>query len=873
MARGQLRIYLGASPGVGKTFAMLNEGRRRLERGTDVVVAVVETHGRVNTAAQLGDLEVVPRRSFEHRGANFTEMDVDAVLARRPALALVDEFAHTNVPGSRNEKRWQDVEMLLDAGIDVISTLNIQHLDSLNDVVAKITGITQRETVPDAVVRRADQIELVDMSPEALRRRMAHGNIYPAERIDAAMTNFFRPGNLGALRELALLWVADRVEESLSAYVAQHGIADAWETRERVVVGLSGAPGGDALIRRAARIAGRVGGELVGVHVVSDDGLTRDHADVLIAQRALVESLGGRSHEVVGHDRAETLVEFSRTEKATQLVIGATARTRREEWLHGSFVSKVTRLARDVDVHVIGRGGNADRDVADVDRVAGRAVRRGPFGRERAMTIDLRRQLLAWALVIVGLPGLTATFHRLHDEQTPIADDFPTVLLLFLALTVTVAAIGGMMAGTVCAVVGSVLVNWWFVEPRFTLTIAQGRHVVALVVFVAVAMVVGAFVNASARRSSEARRARAEAEALARSATSLATDPNPVPTLLEEIRRTMGLDGVRLVTTGSDRTDTVVAASGGVDVAATTIELRPADDGRARRLELSGRRLSTDDRRVLTTLADQLAIAADTEQLEREAATAERLSEVDAVRTALLRAVSHDLRTPLSTIKALVSGVLDPTVSWSDEQLREALTSVDHETDRLNRLVGNLLDASRLQIGALAVHRRRCATAEIIDTALRSLGPEADDVQWDTTDVATEVTADPTLAERSLANVVSNALRYGAAHGPIRVRAERVGDEVHVRVVDRGPGIPPAVRQQVVAPFQRLGDTNTADGVGLGLAIAQGFLDAMGGRLELDDTPGGGLTVTLVLPAAVTGSDESADADEPVACSTAEEAR
>ena len=317
MARGQLRIYLGASPGVGKTFAMLNEGRRRADRGTDVVVGVVETHGRVNTAAQIGDLEVVPRRTFEHRGTTFTEMDVDAILARRPRIVLVDEFAHTNVPGSRHEKRWQDVEALLDAGIDVISTLNIQHLESLNDVIAKITGTTQRETVPDAVVRRADQIELVDMSPEALRRRMAHGNIYPAERIDAALTNFFRPGNLGALRELALLWVADRVEESLSAYLAQHGIADAWETRERVVVGLSGAPGGDALIRRAARIAGRVGGELIGVHVVSDDGLTRDHTAAIAAQRALVESLGGRSHEVVGHDRAETLVEFARREKAT----------------------------------------------------------------------------------------------------------------------------------------------------------------------------------------------------------------------------------------------------------------------------------------------------------------------------------------------------------------------------------------------------------------------------------------------------------------------------------------------------------------------------------------------------------------------------
>jgi two-component system sensor histidine kinase KdpD len=326
----------------------------------------------------------------------------------------------------------------------------------------------------------------------------------------------------------------------------------------------------------------------------------------------------------------------------------------------------------------------------------------------------------------------------------------------------------------------------------------------------------------------------------------------------------MGLDGARLVTVGSDRVETVVAESGHVRAADTVIELRAGDDGGSRRLTLAGRRLSTDDRRLLATLADQLIVAADTERLTREAAVAERLGEVDAVRTALLRAVSHDLRTPLATIKALVSGVLDPTVTWSDDQLREALTSVDHETDRLNRLVGNLLDASRLQIGALAVHRRRCAASEIIDAALRSLGPDADDVLWDSDDALVDVMADPALAERSLANVVSNALHHGTAHGVVRIVAERVGDEVHVRVVDRGPGIPVAQRDEVMAPFQRLGDTNTADGVGLGLAIAQGFLDAMGGRLELDDTPGGGLTVTLVfVAAAADGAEVSDEPDAP----------
>ncbi len=266
MSRGNLRVYLGAAPGVGKTFAMLNEACRRHARGVDVVVGFVETHGRARTAEQIRELEVVPRKIVEYRGTRLEEMDVDAILRRKPKQVLVDELAHTNVPGSKNEKRWQDVEELLDAGIDVISTLNIQHLESVNDVVERITGVQQRETLPDDVVRRADQVELVDMTPEALRRRMAHGNIYKPERVDAALANYFRPGNLAALRELALLWVADKVDESLHQYMEDHGITAAWETRERIVVALTGAPGGEHLVRRASRMASRTKAELLGVH-------------------------------------------------------------------------------------------------------------------------------------------------------------------------------------------------------------------------------------------------------------------------------------------------------------------------------------------------------------------------------------------------------------------------------------------------------------------------------------------------------------------------------------------------------------------------------------------------------------------------------
>ncbi|MHB1533858.1 MAG: universal stress protein, partial [Acidimicrobiales bacterium] len=354
MARGVLRVYMGSAPGVGKTFAMLNEGWRRKERGTDMVIGYLETHDRPNTAAQVRDLEIVARASYTYRGRTFEEMDLDAVIARRPEVALVDELAHTNAPGAPHEKRWQDVEALLDAGIDVITTVNIQHLESLNDLVQRITGVPQRETVPDRVVRAADQVELVDMAPEALRRRMVHGNIYPPERVEAALTNYFRVGNLAALRELALLWLADKVEEALTDYRQRYGISEPWETRERVVVALTGSENAERVIRRAARMAARTHAELVGVHIRDRDsaGGSSDEGQ-LESHRALLADLGGRYEEVSGTDIARTLVEFARAQNATQLLIGATARSRFAELRHGSVIAKVIRAAGDIDVHVI----------------------------------------------------------------------------------------------------------------------------------------------------------------------------------------------------------------------------------------------------------------------------------------------------------------------------------------------------------------------------------------------------------------------------------------------------------------------------------------------------------------------------------------
>jgi two-component system, OmpR family, sensor histidine kinase KdpD len=404
--RGKLRIYLGAAPGVGKTYAMLAEGQRRRARGTDVIGALIETHGRRLTAAMAEGLEVVPRRTMNHRGATLTEMDLDAVLARHPQVALVDELAHTNVPGCRNPKRWQDVDELLDAGIDVITTLNIQHLESLSTVARQVTGVEQRETIPDDVARRADQTELVDMTPEALRRRMVHGNIYPPNRIEAALTHYFRPGNLTALRELALLWVADRVEEGMQRYRAEHGIAAPWETRERIVVGIAGEKGDEAVIRRAARIAARTpGSDLLAVHVDRDDGLTTGPDRSLETQRALVAAVGGSFQEIPGEDVPETLLRFAHAENATQIVLGASLRGRVLTLLSGkSIPTRVARRAGHIDVHLVSREKTAAGRWSFVRSLAGFRSRREQARRASAEAAALTR-LAAAALRTHGNPA------------------------------------------------------------------------------------------------------------------------------------------------------------------------------------------------------------------------------------------------------------------------------------------------------------------------------------------------------------------------------------------------------------------------------------------------------------------------------------
>ena len=848
MGRGRLRVYLGAAPGVGKTFAMLGEGHRRVERGTDAVVGFVETHGRRHTADLVGGLEVVPRRELEHRGATFTEMDVDAVLLRHPQVALVDELAHTNVPGSRNEKRWQDVEELLAAGIDVISTVNIQHLESLNDVVEKITGVPQRERVPDAVVRAADQVELVDMSPEALRRRMAHGNVYAAEKVDAALGNYFRVGNLTALRELALLWTADKVDEAMQGYRAAHDIDSTWETRERVVVALTGGPEGVTLIRRAARIAARsAGGDLLAVHVARSDGLTGASPADLATQRQLVESLGGTYHQIIGDGVAQALLGFARAENATQLVLGGSRRSRLGALMGGPGVGAATiRDSGDIDVHLVTH--------AQLGR--GRGLPR-PHG-----SLTRRRRLQGFALAVLMPVLLTVVLVNARTHLNLVSD-----VLLFLLVVVVVALVGGFLPAMVAAVTGSLLLNYYFAPPLHTFTIRETNNALALAVFVLVATLVSSVVDLAARRTRQAARATAEAETLGTLAGSVLRGETGLPALLERVREAFGLTSVTLLerepsAVSARRSDgwTVVAAAGVGHCERPQDADNEVPAGDTLMLALRGRDLLAEDQRVLGAFAAQAAVILERSRLAEEAATAAPLAATDRMRTALLAAVGHDLRTPLASAKAAVTSLRSTDVDWTPQDRAELLLTADESLDRLTHLVANLLDMSRLNAGAMSVLCRPVALDEVVPLALDGLGPVAQPVVVDVPDDLPEVQADPGLLERVVANLVANAVQYSPPDVPPMLTGSTLADHVELRVIDRGPGIPPSDLDRVFAPFQRLGDTDNTTGVGLGLALSRGLTEAMGGTLTPEETPGGGLTMVVSL--LVAGS-EARRAAEP----------
>lgn len=825
--RGELRIYLGAAPGVGKTFAMLGEAHRRLERGTDVVAAVVETHGRKKTAEMMRDIAVIPPHVVSYRGTRFPELDVDAVLARRPEVVLVDELAHTNTPGSRNTKRWQDIEELLDAGITVITTVNVQHLESLNDVVAQITGIEQQETVPDGIVRSAAQIELVDITPEALRRRLSHGNVYAPEKVDAALSNYFRRGNLTALRELALLWLADQVDAALSKYRAENKITDTWEARERLVVAVTGDTESETLVRRASRIASKSSAELMVVHVVRGDGLAGVSAPQMGKVRELATSLGATVHTVIGDDVPTALLEFAREINATQLVLGTSRRSRWARIFDEGIAATTVQRSGKIDVHMV------------THEEASRGISLKSISPQE-------RRLASWLAALAVPSGICAITVALLDSFLGIGGESA----LFFIGVLIVALLGGVAPAVLSALLSGLLLNYFLVDPRYTFTIAEPDSAITVVVLLAVAIAVAVLVDGAAKRAREARSASQEAELLTLFAGAVLRGAD-LETLLERVRETYLQRAVSILRAGSG----IVACVGEdpcvtVDAADTAVEV--GDDEFW--MLMAGKQLAARDRRVLSAVAKQAAGLIKQRELAEDASQAEAIAKADELRRSLLSAVSHDLRTPLAAAKAAVSSLRSVDVGFSAEDTAELLATVEESVDQLTALVGNLLDSSRLAAGVVKPELRRVYLEEVVQRSLLGISRGVtgfrrtglDRVKVDVGDAV--AMADIGLLERVLVNLIDNALRY-AADGPVRVNAARVGDHVIIAVADEGHGVARGTEEQMFEPFQRMGDRDNSTGVGLGLSVARGFVEAMGGNISATDTPGGGLTIVVELAA------------------------
>lgn len=830
MARGRLRIYLGAAPGVGKTYAMLSEGQRLRSLGADVVVGLVEPHGRRPTAVMAEGLETIARRGLSYRGAFFTEMDLDAVLARRPQVALVDELAHSNVPGAGNAKRWQDVEELLAAGIDVVTTLNVQHLESLNDVVRQITGVTQQETLPDEVARRADQIELVDLPPEVLRRRMVHGDIYPPDRIESALTHYFRVGNLTALREIALLWLADRVEEGLQRYRAEHGIVAPWETRERILVSLSGGPEGETLIRRAARISTRTPGtELLALHVVPQDGLADVDPAVLNAQRTLLESLGGSYHQTTGEDVVDALLQFAEAESVTQIVLGASRHGRLTSLLRAGVGERTIRGSGPIDVHIVTH-----------EEAAGSAVFRLPHP---SRGTGPRRYWAALVGAVLVLPLLTLVLIALRGRLGLAGD-----LVIYLLVVVVVALVGGLYPALFAAVAGALLADFYFTAPVHSLAIERPDEITALVVFVATAAVVGTAAGRAAHHTHQAVRATSEARALSRLATAMMRGQD-LTALVEQIRESFGLRAVSLLEKDPEASAVArwyVVASAGERPPEKPYEAdveTPVDDNLT--LAVRGSGLSTEDRRVLAACAAELGLAHARERTAGRSCSTDVFADAEHTRASLLLAAGRDLRAPLHTAEAALELLRRRRTDGSVPEEARLLDAASTAVHRAAQLVTDLDDVSRLHAGALDLYLRPVDLNDVLGAALDDLGPGGHSIVLRLPEALPDVIADAALLTRALTALGADALRHSPPDQPPAFTAEVEAGRVRIRVED---GTPDPIQGLSTAASRA---TGTRAG-SLALRLSRDLAEAMDGTLETG-TESLAFSAMLTLPAAAPG--------------------
>ncbi len=852
-ARGRLKIFFGAAPGVGKTYAMLEAGRKEGKAGVDVVVGYVEPHVRPDTMALVLGLDLLPRRQVDYRGTALQEFDLQAALERKPQILLVDELAHTNAPGVTHAKRWQDVQELLAAGIDVYTTLNVQHLESLNDVVARITGVTVRETVPDSVFESADEVELVDLPPDDLLERLREGKVYIPHQAERAVEGFFRKGNLIALRELALRRMAERVNAEVEDYRRAHAVRDTWPTGERLLVCVGPSPLSSRLVRATRRIAASLRAPWLAVNVETPQTVNMSETDRgrLAQNMQLAEQLGGETVTLSGSSLVEEVLAYARNRNVTKIIVGKSQQPRWKELFRGSFVYELTRHCGDIDIYVI--SGDTQEPAEAAPRLP-------------APTPPLQGYL--WAGVVVAL--CTGLSWMLFQHFALV-----NIVMIYLLGVVAVSAWLGHGPSVLASILSVAAFDFFFVPPRFEFAVEDTQYFLTFAVMLITGLTISTL-TARIRLQAEAARGRERRTAalysLSRDLAAVESVHEivqrlthhiggafsaHVAVLLPDSRRKLQLQPV--VTGGYEPGSKDLGAAQwsfehGQKAGPGTNTLPGADalyiplvtSGRTvgvlgvRGIE-PGRRLEPDQTHLLETFAGQAAVALERARLTAEAEQVRLQVERERLRNSLLSAVSHDLRTPLAAIAGASSTLLDAGTALNADVRQELLQSISDESEALNQLVGNLLDMTRLEAGALTLHREWHSVEEIVGVVLNRLTRrlEGRPIETDLPADLPLVFVDATLIQQVLVNLLDNAHRHSPPGEPIGLKVAATGKSLTVEVADRGPGLPPGDEQRVFEKFYRSPQAGSRSGVGLGLSICRGIVDLHGGRIWAENRDGG----------------------------------
>ncbi len=868
-ARGKLKIFLGYAAGVGKTYAMLEAAHQRRDEGVDVIVGCVETHGRVETEALISQLEVIPRRGVPYRTTVVPEMDVDAVLARHPQLVLVDELAHSNAPESRHPKRYLDVEELLSAGIDVYTTMNVQHLESLNDVVAQITGVAVREKVPDTVLDEASEIEVVDLPPPELLQRLQDGKVYVPEQAARAIQKFFRMGNLTALRELALRRAAERVDEQMRTYMETRAIPGPWPAGERLLVCISSSPFSERLVRTARRLADELKTEWFAVYVETpgDARLSQAGRDRVARILQLAEELGAKVVTLPGQNVADTILDYAHKHNVTKIIAGKPLRPRWLELWRGSVVDRLIQHSGKIDVYVISGDAESAPSAAPSRWRPQRPWRR-----------------YAWSLALVAVTtAISAPLHRVISPTN--------LVMLYLAAVVAAAVYLGFGPAVLASALGVLAFDFFLVEPRLTFTVADTEYIFTFIGLFVVSLVISSLAGRSRQQAEAARRREVQAVALYELSRDLAVASGRddiLQVIVRHVGETFGREAVVLLPVGDtlrpralsadfvlDENELAVAtwafkqgqpAGRGTDtLPAAVVRYMPLKTARGvigvlgvRPIDPSSY-LAPEQRRLLDAFASQAALAIEHAELADQARQAQLARAAEALQRALLNSISHDLRTPLVSITGTLSSLEEDGVCLEEPAQRSLITMAREEAERLNRLVGNLLDMTRIEAGALRATEEPCDVQEVISAALDRLGPRLEGRPVAVESPSVLVPMDFVLMVQVLVNLLDNALKYSAPGTPIGVEARLVDRTLEIVVVDRGEGVPSVDLERIFDKFYRVQRPAGASGTGLGLAICKGIVEAHRGRIWAQNRPGGGTIVTVALPSGSTAAEPGSE--------------